>query len=239
MTERLTVSAALLVFLAAAGAAADDSKADDSKKTGQAESPTVAVLYFDYDGADDELGSLRKGLAQMLVTDLGTSVRVVERSRLQEVLDELKLAGTKAIDKATAARVGKLLGARYLVMGGFFEVAGQFRADARVVEVETGRVVKSLGASGKRDDIMAIESRLADGLRASLSGLPATKRRKPRRRWKRPKKMAVKVAARYGKALDAIDKKDGETARKELKAVVAAQPDFQLAQSDLDGLMQP
>src|SRR4051812_39755191 len=93
---------------------------------------TVAVLYFDYDGKDTELAVLRKGLAQMLISDLlGTpTIRVVERDRLQEVLDELKLQATNKIEPATAVKAGKLLGARYLVLGGYFDVKQSFRADA-------------------------------------------------------------------------------------------------------------
>jgi TolB-like protein len=203
----------------------------------EAAPPTVAVLYFDYDGQDAELVTLRKGLAQMLVTDLDASIKVVERQRLQQVLDELKLAGSRSIDRTTAARVGKLLGARYLVMGGYFVVGGMFRVDARVVEVETGRVIKSIGATSKPDEFMTAHATLVEGLNSTLSALPATKRRKARKRPKRPKKLTVTVASRYGKALDAMDKKDVETAKTEIKAVVAAQPDFSLASSDLDQLM--
>src|SRR5215470_4446689 len=98
-----------------------------------AEAPSVAILYFDYDGKDADLALLRKGLAQMLISDLAgnTSVRIVERERLQEVLAELKLQSSAKIDPATAVKVGKLIGARYLVLGAYFDVMKTFRADAR------------------------------------------------------------------------------------------------------------
>src|SRR5215475_12839350 len=88
-----------------------------------ADPPTVAVLYFDYEGKDADLALLRKGLAQMLISDLlGTpAIRVVERDRLQEVIAELKLQATNKIDQNTAVKAGKLLGARYLVLGGYFD----------------------------------------------------------------------------------------------------------------------
>ncbi len=133
--------------------------------------PTVAVLYFDYQGKSDELGQLRKGLAQMLVSDLSRldALRVVERDRLQALLDELELNKTRKIDKATANRIGKLLGAKYLVLGGYFDLLGTLRVDARVVAVETGQVVKSFGASGKADDFLAIERQVAGDLEALLT----------------------------------------------------------------------
>src|SRR5437763_761500 len=67
-------------------AAAPPARATETK-------PTVAILYFDYSGKDEQLGVLRKGLAQMLISDLSSqeAVRIVERDRLEEILKELKL----------------------------------------------------------------------------------------------------------------------------------------------------
>src|SRR5262249_60593377 len=89
-----------------------------------AEAPTVAVLYFDYEGKDAELALLKKGLAQMLISDLlgNESIRVVERDRLQEVIAELKLQATNKIDQATAVKAGKPLRPRHPLLGGCFHV---------------------------------------------------------------------------------------------------------------------
>jgi len=128
--------------------------------------PTVAVLYFDYTGKDQELEVLRKGLAQMLISDLsGTdTIRVVERDRLEDILTELKLQGSGKIDPKSAAKLGKLLGAKYLVVGGYFDLQGVLRVDARIVDVETGRVVKSFGTNGKPGDFLPVEQTMATNL---------------------------------------------------------------------------
>src|SRR5258706_13910865 len=133
--------------------------------------PTVAVLYFDYSGKDEQMTVLRKGLAQMLISDLSAldGVRLVERDRLEEILAELKLGQTAKIDPASAARVGKLLGARYMVLGGYFALMETLRADARVVEVETGKVVQSTGATGKPQDFLTVHQKLSAGLAKILS----------------------------------------------------------------------
>src|SRR5262249_60638541 len=98
-----------------------------------AEAPTVAVLYFDYEGKDAEQALLRKGLAQMLISDLlgNEWIRVVERDRLQEVIAELKLQATNKMDQATAERGGELLGARHLGRRGAFEGLRVSRGVAR------------------------------------------------------------------------------------------------------------
>ena len=92
----------------------------------------------------------------------------MERSRLSSLLAEMELNKSKAFDPASAQKVGKLLGAQFLILGGFFELMGSMRLDARIVRVETGEVVKTAGASGKRDDFLDIVSKVASQLAAGL-----------------------------------------------------------------------
>jgi TolB-like protein len=211
--------------------------------------PTVAVLYFDYSGKSEDMAVLRKGLAQMLISDLSAldGVRLVERDRIEEILAELKLGQSGKIDPASAAKVGKLLGARYMVLGGYFDLMETLRADARVVEVETGKVVQSIGAQGKPQDFLGVEQTLSGELAKILttktkamtpSTTPPATGTKTATKIAAPKQLKVKTALRYSKALDALDKKDKATAKKELAEVVKEQPDFKLAQLDMDKLIQ-
>jgi TolB-like protein len=203
--------------------------------------PTVAILYFDYQGKDEQMGMLRKGLAQMLISDLSGSDRfqIVERDRLQEILDELKLAQSNQIDKSSAAKIGKLLGARYMVMGGYFDLMGTLRVDARVVEVETGKVIRSIGSNSKPDQFLDLQQKLSGELDSVLGNeLKAGPGAPARQRPKAPKQLRVSTATKYSEALDAIDKKDAATAKKKLKEVLEEQPDFSLAQIDLKSLVQ-
>jgi TolB-like protein len=211
---------------------------------------TVAVLYFDYSGKNQDLMPLQKGLAQMLITDLAAveTLRVVERERLQAILDEHKLATSGKIDSKTAARIGKLLGARHLVLGSYFDVAGSLRVDARLVDVETGAIVKSIGAQGKADEFLELEQKLADGLRVACATLGRDKPVRggaavvpvvaPRKAPKAPKHLKTETAVTYGRALLAYDAGDKPAARKLFRNVLDAQPDFELAQRDLDRLIQ-
>lgn len=215
-----------------------------------AHAPTVAVLYFDYTGKNEDMALLRKGLAQMMISDLVETpdIRLVERDRLEAVLAEMKLQRSRRFDKRTAARVGKLLGARYLVLGGYFALMGTLRIDARLVEVETGKVVASFGANGKQDDFITIEQGVSKKLQDALANkLPrmqyhSTRVRrfgkKKRRRPARPKVLPAKHVIEYAKALDAKDRGDIKFARAQLQKVVATTPDFTLAQMDLAGLAQ-
>jgi len=215
--------------------------------------PTVAVLYFDYDGKDEELGVLRKGLAQMLISDLagGNGYTVVERARLQDLIDEMQLGQSKKFDRKTAAKIGKLLGARYLVLGSYFSLFGTLKIDACVVNVETGANVRCVGAGGKPEDFIHMQQELSGGLAPILAAeLPATEasaaakpkvtpNSKPKgRRPAPPKKLGLATAVRYAKALDAADHGRSVEAKEQLQAVVKEAPDFTLAALDLANLVQ-
>ena len=114
MKHLLTLLATLLCLVVARPASAADSR--------------VAVLYFENQG-NPELEPLKVGLAQMLISDLtGTpGVAMVERTQLQAILNELELGHSGKVDPETAARVGKLLGAEYMVLGTYFEMMGTLR----------------------------------------------------------------------------------------------------------------
>jgi TolB-like protein len=207
-----------------------------------APAPTVAILYFDYEGKTQGLEVLRKGLAQMLITDLSSnaSFQIVERGRLEAILAEQKLGATGKLDPATAAKVGKLLGARYLVMGGYFDLNDKLRIDARVVEVETSKIVGTSGTTGTPGDVMAAEQKTARDLERLLSGRMARADASPEPAKapavKPPARLSTGTAVLYAKALDDIDRGDKDAAREKLVQVVKDQPDFQLASLDLNRL---
>jgi TolB-like protein len=205
------------------------------------EPPVVAVLYFDYEGKDAELAMLKKGLASMLISDIAglDSIRVVERDRLESVMGELKLQATNKIDQTTAVKAGKLLGAKYLVLGGYFDVMKKLRIDTRVIEVETGKIVLSIGTNGKPEDFLDLEQKIAADLTAHFTKVAPPSGAAPKKaRPKRPAKLMAKTAIAYGKALAAMDSGDKKAAEAGLKQVVAEQPDFELAQLDLDKMMK-
>ena len=104
----------------------------------------VAVFPFRYQGNDDRYAPLSRGLAEFVSVDLANvqQIRVVERIRLQVLLDELDLAQSQYIDAATAPRVGRMLGAGRLISGAY-NVLGRenLRLDGAYFESETSNVL--------------------------------------------------------------------------------------------------
>lgn len=78
---------------------------------------------------------------------------VVERERLVRVLEELRIGSSSLTDEQTRLRVGKIVGARFMVFGGYLVVGGKMRLDLRLVEVETGKVLKAVQKTALSNDI--------------------------------------------------------------------------------------
>lgn len=147
------------VVLGAAGAAV--AGAQDSR-------PGIAVLPFENGGSygkdKEDFDALRKGIAAMLIYELAQNpaVRLVDRFETQRLLDEQGLAVAERVDRETAAKIGKLVGARYMIAGSFIDLYGDFRVDARIINVETGEIMKVVRSDptlhDRRDMFRMIES---------------------------------------------------------------------------------
>ena len=82
--------------------------------------PAIGVAEFRNDtSAGWWYGGAGRELAGMLSNELSNTgkFRVVEREKLDKVLEEQDLAESGRVNKATRAKVGKLTGAKYLIMG--------------------------------------------------------------------------------------------------------------------------
>jgi curli biogenesis system outer membrane secretion channel CsgG len=153
-TSRYSIFTLLAVLVAAWGRSAP-AQTPQSKDT----RPTVAVLYFDNGavGHAADYEPLRKGMADMFITELmkNTNLHIVERDRLQALLEEQDLAQTKYIDKQMAVRIGKLLSAQHMIMGGFVvDPRGTMRIDARAVNVETSEYEHAETVSDQADNLL-------------------------------------------------------------------------------------
>src|ERR1041385_7347181 len=85
-----------------------------------AEKPTIGVADFKNDtSAGWWYGGAGRDLAGMLSNELSATekFRMVEREKLGPVLEEQDLGASGRVSKSSAAKIGKLTGAKYLVMG--------------------------------------------------------------------------------------------------------------------------
>jgi TolB-like protein len=124
---------------------------------------TVGILYFDNRTGRSELDPLQKGLSLMLITDLAKidTIQVVERVKLQALVDELKLGATGLVDPATAPRLGRLLGAAFL-LGGQLQPDGKagIHIDADLLRVVQRDTLGRPTSSGPFEELLRMEKEI-------------------------------------------------------------------------------
>src|SRR5256712_13220654 len=140
----------------------------------------IAVVPVDNGGSygqdKDNFDALQKGIAGLMISDLAANAaaRVVEREELQKLIDEQNLSAAGRVDPQTAAKIGKLVGARYVVTGVFIDFYGDFRLDARLINVETSEIVQVESDRMQRDHLFDLIRTVATKLMrdANLPALP-------------------------------------------------------------------
>jgi len=135
----------------------------------------IAVTPFTNLTGQKDYDWLSTGIGEVFTTKLGnlSCFNLVERIKISEALKEMELGQTGLIDENTAPQVGKMIGAEGLVTGSFQIVGQAIRIDARLLDVETGRVYAFAGAFGELDKIFEAQDRIAasflDALNAPLT----------------------------------------------------------------------
>lgn len=209
----------------------------DSEEKSLAKSPNairLMVLYFQNSSNDVSLSGLSKGLADMLITDLSKfyMLQVVERDRLESILNEQDISNTNRFDAATAVKIGKILGAEALLTGSYFEMAGNLRIDARIIDVETSAILKSEGVTGKSETFFELEKALAKKILSGLS-IELKEGEDEYLRTTPANECGLQTGLRYSQALDMLDKGNVNEARSLLKLIVEEAPQFEAAQTAL------
>jgi TolB-like protein len=198
--------------------------------------PVVSVLYFDNLSKTADLEVMRKGFAELLIADLVAwdGVQVVERGRLEDVIKEVEFQQSKYVDQASAQKIGKLLGAKYVVTGSMQLRGKQLEVVAKVLALPEGLVVVTARESAPEDQIFDLEQRLVNQL---VAGIDA--KLKPdaaaRRKVKVPN---LETLVAYSKAIDLSDQGKLEEARAAMRAVVSRAPTFLLGRERQQELLK-
>ncbi|NTX39610.1 hypothetical protein HUA78_34765 [Myxococcus sp. CA033] len=186
----------------------------------------AAVMPFRNLNTDTSLDWLARGMTETLISDLRASGRIqlVEREQLDAALAELDLQERQQSTESTAVRVGRLVGARTVVLGSIQRAEQQVRINARFIDVETGVVLDTAKVTGPVDRIFALQDQVA----SRLLGTPV----KPR--VKRPSgREAVLALETYGRALAATTEDERAWL---LRATLAGSPSFEYAREELSRL---
>jgi TolB-like protein len=188
----------------------------------------LAIIYFDNSGDDPSIDKLKKGLADMLITDLSniSMLNIVERDKLEAILKEQKLSSSKQFDPNTAAKVGKLLGAQIILTGGYFEMMGSLRIDARFIDVESGKILKSDGVDGQMASFFKIQKQLSWKIIKNMDTKITDNEKKELSTIENSKSLSLDDLKEYSKALDLFDQGKKAESKKIADKLLVKYPDF-------------
>lgn len=205
--------------------------------TSTAKSKTIAISYFDNSSGDAKYNALSKGIADMLITDLSKvkGVSIVEREKLEKLIQEIKLGQSKYFDPSTAQKLGKGLGAQNILTGSFYLLDNTLRIDARLVDVQTGGIILAEQVTGNKNSFFTLHQQLATLLsknlnvpyNPNLSGL-----------YKSNEEVELTAVVYYSNAIELQDQGMAADAEQLLEKTIHAYPKFNFAKNKLDDLKQ-
>jgi TolB-like protein len=138
------------------------------------ETKTIAILDFSNNSLVDKekYASLSPGLAEIMITELSKvqSLQLVERQKINSLIQEMQMSQSGMVSEDTGVKVGKLLGAHFLVFGSYMISFGEkIRIDLRIVEVETGVTIKAEEVTDKISKVFDIIKKLNDKITKDLN----------------------------------------------------------------------
>jgi hypothetical protein len=186
-------------------------------------------MPFRYTGRDSTLRPLERGLASLVVTDLSKvrRLRLVERDRMQALIDELQLAAGTRVDPATGARSGRMVRAGQVVQGQFQEVpTANFRVDASVVRTTDAQVAATGSDADALRALFDIEKRVVFQLldRMGITLTPAERTAVNER-----PTQDLQAFLLYSRGLESQDRGDFGAAAQSFQAAAQRDPSFSAA----------
>jgi predicted Zn-dependent protease/TolB-like protein len=143
------------------------------------EGPAV-VIPFDNPTQEARLAWLREGAAILLTDALAAiGVQVVEREERLQAFDRLQLPANATLSRASTIRIGHALSATSVINGTMQMQGDQLIVRARVVRIDTGRLLPEVEASGPLPDMFGVFATLAQRIRGGPGAVTVNDRLAP------------------------------------------------------------
>ena len=140
----------------------------------------LLVLPFDNPTHEARLAWMREGAAILLSEMLAAAGEtVVDREERLEAFDRLQLPAGATLSRASTIKVGQVMLASLVVSGTVAMEGDRLAARARVVRLDTGRLLPEVEARGPLTDLFTVFGRLAQQVRGMPDAPPLVSDRLP------------------------------------------------------------
>jgi TolB-like protein len=183
------------------------------------------------------LNPLTSGVPELILLELARNpgIHTVEPERLRRVLTSQKLDPQSRLGDEAAARVGRILGAQWVIRGTFAtDGRGAIRLSAYMVDVATGQVEHTATAEGRQANLAELIGQISEHLAHDmhLADLP----RESKRAHELAQKASYQSTLSFARAIEARDAGKVQQAITLLQQLLAADPGYEPAQNALTRL---
>ncbi len=200
---------------------------------------TLAVLNFRAP-ENSTIEKVSKGLTAMIITDLSKvpALKIVEREKMQALLQEIRLGQTGIVDESTAVDSGRLLLARNIVRGEIADLreaaeaeadAEKIRIDAAVTETSHGQDLGKPEAQGPMNQLFDMEKKIVFGVLSSLGMEKEEMDEALRNALEAYHTKDIDALIEYSQGLDLMDQGQFAQAKEAFGAALEIDPAFDLA----------
>lgn len=190
--------------------------------------PVIAVLDFENLSGDPGSDWLATGIAETITADLRKlkNVQVVSREVVQQRIRRVE-------DRSDMAALGRMLNARWLVMGSFQRSGSRIRITPKLLEAATGESAALGKIDGAWDDLFELQDRAVTEI---LRALNVEMDSGSRRRIAAPETLRLEAYEHFTegqKGLLILGKDSIENSRRHLERAIELDPEYAVAYSAL------
>ena len=139
---------------------------------------SIAVISFENQTGDPAFDYLKKAIPSLLITSLEQrgGFYVVTWERMYDLLSQLGEKDVKDIDRESGFRLCRKEGIKSIVLGSFVKAGEMFATEAKVLDVESRKMIKSADARGEsvdsilRTQIDELSREISEGLGLRAAG---------------------------------------------------------------------
>jgi tetratricopeptide (TPR) repeat protein len=194
------------------------------------------VAVFPFVGQSPGATGFSRAAAALITADLAQvpALTVLERARIEQLLQEQRLAGSGLVDPATASARGQLLGAGTVIAGSVLSEpgpagpgSGRYKINTAMSDVGAGRLLATQEAAGQQAEFFRLEKQIVYGILEALgiTELPPRVHKVHTRSWA--------AYARFATGLQLMAEDRFDEARAAFQAALQADPAFELAEQAL------
>ncbi|MFN2400237.1 MAG: protein kinase [Gemmatimonadaceae bacterium] len=199
----------------------------------------VFVLDFANISGAHEIEWLSTGIAETIGVDLNKvgSLKVVGTDRATR--SRVASRGTGSSDQDRALEIGRSLGARWVVWGGFQKAGSRIRLTPHFGDTESGQTIRAEKIDGEMDDIFTMQDQIVTRLTTALGIILTTDEKQQIARPETTNLSAYEHQAKGQRAFQLFGKESARIAAEHFRAAIAIDPNYALAWAGLGSLLMP